>query len=421
MADRVTIRFVSGPLSGETFSIGPGELFYVGSDPACGAVVASDPTVAGKHVCIYYRAAGKVLVKDLESPSGSQLNGKRLRKTSKLRAGDRVTVGATSTFQCSVWDPLQASRMTGQLRQRLSSMSRLSSRRFPVDPASANVFGDLTWRPGNRVKTISIGVMTGLVLALGVFTGVGLLDLRSMNGKQLPVELRALTPVPRDSVPSATTGASVVRGAPDKNFIWDEIVNISVRFGETPPSVMDEAFIAQVQLWISRFTHRGYHRELLRRRQQYIAPIEAALREQNLPMELGFLVWIESAYEIQALSPVGARGLWQLMPPTAREYGLRVDLARKIDDRIDPVKSSRAAAAYLNLLIKMFGSQRYLLAIASYNTGQNRVQRYQIASTIRQSRVADFWHLVGELPKETVDYVPKFLAAVIVARNPDRF
>ena len=426
MADRVTIRFVSGPLSGETFSIGPGELFYVGSDPACGAVVTADPTVAGKHVCIYYRAAGKVLVKDLESPSGSQLNGKRLRKTSKLRAGDRVTVGATSTFQCSVWDPLQASRMTGQLRQRLSSMSRLSSRRFPVDPASANVFGDLTWRPGNRVKTISIGVMTGLVLALGVFTGVGLLDLRSMNGKQLPVELRALTPVPRAAAPVPMTAPAngvneAGRSDPDKNFIWDEIVNISVRFGETPPSVMNDAFIAKVQFWISSFTARGYHRELLRRRQQYIAPIEAALREQNLPVELGFLVWIESGYEIQALSPVGARGLWQLMPPTAREYGLRVDLARKIDDRIDPLKSSRAAAAYLNLLIKMFGSQRYLLAIASYNTGQNRVQRYQIASTIRQSRVADFWHLVGELPKETVDYVPKFLAAVIVARNPDRF
>jgi membrane-bound lytic murein transglycosylase D len=67
------------------------------------------------------------------------------------------------------------------------------------------------------------------------------------------------------------------------------------------------------------------------------------------------------------------------------------------------------------------GTKSWGNAIASYNTGQNRVQRYQIASTIRQSRVADFWHLVDELPKETVDYVPKFLAAVIVARNPDRF
>jgi membrane-bound lytic murein transglycosylase D len=159
----------------------------------------------------------------------------------------------------------------------------------------------------------------------------------------------------------------------------------------------------------------------LRRRQQYIPAIESALKEQNLPLELGYLVWIESAYEIDALSSAGAKGLWQLMPATAREYGLRVDQGRRIDERVDPLKSSRAAASYLNLLLKMFGGQRYLLAIASYNTGQNRVQRFQIATTIRQSRAADFWHLVDQLPAETVDYVPKFLAAVIVARNPGRF
>ena len=419
MADRVTIRFISGPLSGQSYSIGPGELFYVGSDPTCGAVVPADPTIAEKHICIYYRAPGKVLVKDLASDGGSRLNGKQLRKTSKLRAGDRVTVGETSTFQCSVWDALQPSRMTGHLRRRLSSMSRLSSRRRPSDIEEAKIFGDVTWRPGNRIKTISVGVMAGLALALGVFTGVGVLDLRSGADRQPTVELRALTPVSRED--KKAVGGGIVNAPPDKNFIWDEIVNISVRFGETPPSIMDDAFIAQVQFWISKFTVHGYHKDLLHRRQKFIDAIEGALREQNLPVELGYLVWIESGYDIEALSPVGARGLWQLMPATAREYGLRVDLSRKIDERSDPVKSSRAAAAYLNLLIRTFGSQRYLLAIASYNSGQNRVQRFQIASTIKQSRVADFWHLVGQLPKETVDYVPKFLAAVIVARNIDRF
>lgn len=425
MADRVTIRFVSGPLSGQTFSIGPGELFYVGSDPACGAILIGDPTVAEKHICIFYRAHGKILVKDLATAYGSRMNGKVLGKTSKMRAGDRITVGGSSTFQCSQWDPLQQSRMTGRLKLHLSSMGRLPSDRFSgrdADAAAQAIFGDLTWRSGNRVKTIAVAMMTGLVLALGVFVGVGALENHQrgiFKGNVAPFELRALTPTAREAAPQQIDVS--VQLQPDRNFIWDEIVNISVRFGETPPSIMDEAFIAKVQMWISRFTRRGFHKVLLQRRQQYIAPIEAALREQNLPLDLGYLVWIESAYETHALSSAGARGLWQLMPATAREYGLRVDLARKIDERVEPVKSSRAAAAYLNLLIKTFGSQRYLLAIASYNTGQNRVQRYQIASTIKQSRVADFWHLVDQLPDETVDYVPKFLAAVIVARNPDRF
>ncbi|MEY4629925.1 MAG: hypothetical protein RIQ81_45 [Pseudomonadota bacterium] len=426
MSDRLTIRFLSGPLSGQMFSIGLGDLFFVGSDPACNAVIAGDPSVHAKHVCIYYRAPGKVLIKDLGSANGSRINGKQLGKTSKLRDGDRITVGTSATFQFTVWDPMQPTRMTGMLRRRLSSMSRLARRRVAPNPGAIPVFGDLgdvSWRPGNRVKTAVVGVMAGSALALMLFAGVRLYE---RNARNLPaglpgVELRALTPGGSRENPSTRSSVSLPKLEVDRDFIWDEIVNISVRFGETPPSVMDVDFINKVQYWINRFTVRGYHRELLRRRQQYIPAIESALKEQNLPLELGYLVWIESAYEIDALSSAGAKGLWQLMPATAREYGLRVDQGRRIDERVDPLKSSRAAASYLNLLLKMFGGQRYLLAIASYNTGQNRVQRFQIATTIRQSRAADFWHLVDQLPAETVDYVPKFLAAVIVARNPGRF
>lgn len=407
------------------FSIGPGDLFFVGSDPSCGAVITGDPSVHPKHICIYYRAPGKVLIKDLGSATGSRVNGRQLGKTSKLRDGDRITVGTSATFQFTVWDPMQPTRMTGILRRRLSSMSRLARRRVAPNPGALPVFGDLgdvSWRPGNRMKTVIVGVMSGSALALLLFSGVRFYERNSRTATvAVPsVELRALTPGgSRASSPAA--GSNGPTGEVDRDFIWDEIVNISVRFGETPPSVMDVDFIAKVQYWINRFTARGHHRELLRRRQLYLPAIEAGLKEQNLPLELGYLVWIESAYETDALSHAGAKGLWQLMPATAREYGLRVDPGRKIDERVDPVKSSRAAASYLNLLLKMFGGQRYLLAIASYNTGQNRVQRFQIATTIRQSRVADFWHLVDQLPDETVDYVPKFLAAVIVARNPGRF
>ena len=309
------------------------------------------------------------------------------------------------------------------LKQGLSSMNRI---RYPK-------VADLSWHPGNRLRTASAGVMAGLALALVVFTATGILDKRNgihgVDGGDggARMELRALTPVVNGGAGAqAGTGMPARPDEPrrvelDRDFIWDEIVNISVRFGETPPSAMDQKFLDKVQGWIVRFTARGYHRELLRRREQYIQPIEDALRARNLPVELGYLVWIESGYDIKALSPVGARGLWQLMPATAREYGLKVDPGRRLDERVDPAKSSRAAADYLSFLMRMFGSQRYLLAIASYNTGQNRVQRSQIATTIKRSRVADFWHLADQLPAETVDYVPKFLAAVIVARNPDRF
>jgi membrane-bound lytic murein transglycosylase D len=91
------------------------------------------------------------------------------------------------------------------------------------------------------------------------------------------------------------------------------------------------------------------------------------------------------------------------------------------DERFDPQKSSVAAAKYLQTLLKTFGNDRYLLALAAYNTGQNRVLRRKLAQTVRRSQDADFWHLKQELPKETLDYVPRILAAIIIARNPDRF
>ncbi|MEY2987267.1 MAG: hypothetical protein RJB13_788, partial [Pseudomonadota bacterium] len=142
---------------------------------------------------------------------------------------------------------------------------------------------------------------------------------------------------------------------------------------------------------------------------------------EGLPADLGYLVWIESAFNIEAKSVVGALGLWQFMPATARDFGLQVSAADNIDERLDPVKSSKAAAQYLSLLLKQFGTDRYLLAIASYNAGQNKIKRKAIAAQIRRAPKPDFWALRDLLPSETLDYVPKFLAATIINRNPERW
>jgi membrane-bound lytic murein transglycosylase D len=107
------------------------------------------------------------------------------------------------------------------------------------------------------------------------------------------------------------------------------------------------------------------------------------------------------------------------MPETAKEYGLII--TRSVDERRDLAKSTAAAADYFKDLLRIFGTERYLLAIASYNTGQNRVKRFQIASTINKGKTSDFWQLRFVLPTETAEYVPKFMAAVIIGRNPDRW
>ena len=107
------------------------------------------------------------------------------------------------------------------------------------------------------------------------------------------------------------------------------------------------------------------------------------------------------------------------MPETGTEYGLKVGGPQ--DERKDPDKATVAAADYFISLLRMFGTERYLLAIASYNSGQNRIKRFQIASTVHKEHSSDFWQIRFALPKETAEYVPKVIAAIIIGRNPARY
>jgi membrane-bound lytic murein transglycosylase D len=147
---------------------------------------------------------------------------------------------------------------------------------------------------------------------------------------------------------------------------------------------------------------------------RYKKLIEKALAEQKLPKGLAYLPVIESAYLPTLTSRAGAHGIWQFMPETAREYGLRVDWW--IDERADPEHSTRAAAAYLRDLHRMFDD--WSLALAAYNCGPGRVRR-----TLEQNGAKSFWELLdaGVLPKETRGYVPTFYATLLIATDPEAY
>jgi membrane-bound lytic murein transglycosylase D len=154
----------------------------------------------------------------------------------------------------------------------------------------------------------------------------------------------------------------------------------------------------------------------LERGSRYLPMIQRVFKEEGLPVDLSYIPLVESAFKTNALSRASARGMWQFMAPTGREHGL--DQTWFIDERSDPEKATRAAAQYLKSLNKFFDGD-WNLALASYNAGPGRLQR-----AVRQSKTADYWRITEStryLPRETRDYVPMIMAAILIARNPDLY
>jgi membrane-bound lytic murein transglycosylase D len=160
---------------------------------------------------------------------------------------------------------------------------------------------------------------------------------------------------------------------------------------------------------------KGYLEDGLSRGARYLPMIQDVFRAEGLPLDLAYVPLIESAFKPNAVSRAKAKGIWQFMQGTALENGLEHDWY--IDERADPEKATYAAARYLKTLHGMFGD--WHLALASYNGGPGRVQR-----AMKRSGRKDFWTLTSSskyLPRETRDYVPLILAAIIVARNPVQY
>lgn len=173
---------------------------------------------------------------------------------------------------------------------------------------------------------------------------------------------------------------------------------------------------AAVQKWIVFYSTRARENfeNVLQRGNLYKKQIHSILQKFDLPTHFYYLALIESDFKVEARSPVQAAGIWQFMSPTARSYGLRIN--EYIDERKDPWRSTVAAALYLRNLKNVFDS--WFLAMCAYNAGESRIMNAIIRSGTR-----DFWKLsqIGFIPRETREYVPRFLAAVIVGENPGRY
>jgi membrane-bound lytic murein transglycosylase D len=176
----------------------------------------------------------------------------------------------------------------------------------------------------------------------------------------------------------------------------------------------------RVDYHIQRFTgeKRAEFASYLARKAQYEEVITSALRRRGMPEELIYLPMIESGFNTDAHSRAEAKGIWQLVPDTARRYGLRVD--DTVDERLDAQKATDAALSYLSYLYNRFGS--WYLAAAAYNTGENRVARIMSEATGgERGSDADYYRIWQQLPGETRDFVPVMIAAMRIGRDPAKY
>jgi membrane-bound lytic murein transglycosylase D len=182
--------------------------------------------------------------------------------------------------------------------------------------------------------------------------------------------------------------------------------------GYNVPIVMDPSVQAHIR-YFNTAIHDRFGQWLFRL-SRYRPLVDTIFSEFHLPSDLVYLSLVESGFNPYAYSRAKATGPWQFMKGTAKVYGLRVDTY--VDERRDPIKSTVAAARYLRDLYDLFGA--WPLAMAAYNAGEGKVMR-----ALQKARAESFSEISKTrlIRRETKEYVPRFMAATIIARNPDRY
>jgi membrane-bound lytic murein transglycosylase D len=212
----------------------------------------------------------------------------------------------------------------------------------------------------------------------------------------------------------AIIATETLRKASEPEAVPEALAGIDLAKFELPVQY-NERVQEYIDLYANR--RRGIFTTWLGRMGRYRAHIETQLQAQGLPRELVYLPLIESAYESNAASPARAVGLWQFMPATARAEGLEV--SAYVDERRDPIKSTEAALRHLSGLYNQFDS--WYLTAAAYNSGSTRIARLLKERGYSKGQDDAFWALHDGLPRETRDYIPMLLAAVIVGENSEHF
>jgi len=452
----------SGSLTGIRHELGD-VLTRVGRGPG-NDVIIQGPDVACvslQHLEIRREGAG-FLIRDLESTNGTYLNGERITEA-ELHAPATIQLGSQGPELAFVTEePVSAELdrtlvipegIRGPASPAGTYENLLSAAVARARHARSKGFGDQTLtimretlltalrHTSRRLHLLIVVLAAGLVAV----TGAAAWKITALNHEKRSIDQRiheietqlqrtAGSPSESDRLISqlATYQNQAEQlehsllyriGPHEEDFLTHEIRTLMAEFGAEVYSVPPD-FAHRVGHYVEQY--QGPDRPLVTRVLSGAAPqikvMRQVLAEEQLPPDLAYIPLVESALAPQQPSTAGALGPWQLTPATARAYGLRVD--NQVDERLDLTKATRASCRYLRALILDFGAgSSVMLALAAYNLGPSKVKQAVIATVRDPIKQRNFWYLyrVNALPKETREYVPKVVAAMIIGRHPRRF
>ena len=444
----------------------------------------ADPDVGRYHAAIV-RKENAYHVLDLGQAGGIYVNGDKT-ESAVLKSGDRIRFGSMEGPEVEVavvFDPNydaqeDAQRMVETFKGRTRSTSALrvvaaaaekvaeeraraggtkSRRTMEVMAGAIQDVGDLMKAQTRRRWVRIVGVVGGISVVIIALMGAviyaqqrkidtlldakGRFDLQiadiqkrmdsERDSFQLALLERQLLEATANAEKTLATLAQTSRQAAAKaesesgDDLDREIRNILAQAGAETYAV-PPIFKERVAYHIQQLVRSGpTARIIYRRKERYWPQIAAEFRALELPEVMAYVAWTESQFDPMAKSAAGARGMWQMTKTTAQSLGLRVDGA--VDERTDVPRQTRAAAKYIAGLLAEFGEESFMLAMASYNKGENGVRRVlrKVAQTPGGFKKAkrDFWHLyrLKLLPDETREYVPKIIAAAIVCSHPEKY
>ncbi len=319
-------------------------------------IVINDPYVSRRHCHILGRD-NKFFIEDLDTMNGTFLNFEKLHATEELRNNDVIVLYKNGP-----------------------------KFKFKIIKSKINFFEGLKSILINKISIF-------FILLMIIFSG------------------------------GFVSSIMIIKNKPRKNNNLDftirkRLENVLLKYGEKNAHI-DQKAIERIEYYIASYKNKNLNSFLvgMERRRHYIYMIEKVFSEHKIPADLSYLAFVESYYDPKAYNKIsGARGMWQVMPDTARQYGLRVDY--KSDERIDAVKSTKAAASYISDLIAVFGINSFTLAIAAYNVGDGSILN-SLKKIDDPVNNRNFWYLYKNnlIPDETKEYVLKVLALIILTED----